>query len=114
MEPNNVAGIAKIPEIIQYAAWFVIVVVGALAAKFGIGSVGSKTATTESQITGGLVDNRAIKALADSLDDAIDEMKDMHREEIDSNRRLGELIDSLGTDVRLLNKSLIRIFEKIN
>lgn len=114
MDSTNVAGLVKIPEYIQYAAWFVITVVGALAVRFGISSTTNKTATTETQITGGMVDNRAIKALADSLDEAIDDMKDMHREEQNQNRVLGEIIQALGTDIRSLDRNIQRLFEKIH
>jgi hypothetical protein len=114
MAAESVGGISQVPEYVQYVAWTVITVVGALAVRFGWFSQVNKTPTTETQITGGMVDNRALKALMESVDDAVDEMKEMHREDMNQNRILGELLQSLGTDIRSLDRNLVRLFEKIH
>lgn len=104
--------VPQVPEFVQWTAWTIIAVVGGLAVRFGWFNAKSNPPTTTMELAGGLVDNKALKAFTESVDDAVDRYTELHEERMRHERKQMQILESLDEDVRHLTKALIRVLEK--
>lgn len=102
----------QLSELIQYAAAFLVAVIVGLATRFGWTHAKDIKPESHVEVVASAVDNRAVKALVDSIDNAVDRLAEIHEDNSRREKRQTEIIGELADDVRRLIKCLHSIAEK--
>lgn len=100
------AGAEQLPEWLNLLATFAIVVIAGVAGRFGwIKSKGTQP-TEEAEVVGAVVDVRAVKMLAETIDFALDRVAVLHDERIRADRQHLDEMRDLRKDIRELINTL--------
>lgn len=98
---------AAVADLIQWAAAFFVAVIVGLVTRLGWTKEKHTQPESQVEVIASAVDNRAIKALVESIDHAVDRMTQLHEETERRERRQIEAMDTIAKDIR----SLIRCLE---
>lgn len=100
------AGVDQIPDWLNLLATFAIMVIVGVAGRMGwVKSKGTQP-TEEAEVVGAVVDSRAVKMLAETIDFALDRINNLHDERIRYEKQHLDEMRDLRRDIRLLSESI--------
>ena len=95
-------GAEQIPEWVNLLATFVIIVIVGVTTKMGWAKAAGVKPAEEAEVVGAVVDTRAVKALSDLIEFALDRIINIHDEKIRHDKYQLEEISSLRKEIKEL------------
>lgn len=96
----------EIPTWLNWAATFVIIVIVGVAGRLGWSKAGKTQPNEEAEVVGAVVDVRAVKALAETVEFALDRVTNLHDERIRHDKQNLDEIGYLRKEIRDLVSAL--------
>lgn len=99
-------GAEQIPEWVNLLATFVIIVIAGVTTKMGWTKAAGVKPAEEAEVVGAVVDTRAVKALSDLIEFALDRIINIHDEKIRHDKYQLEEISSLRKEIKELTHAI--------
>ena len=96
----------EIPEWLNLLATFSILVIVGVVGRLGWNKTKGTQPAEEAEVVGAVVDTRAVKMLAETIDFALDRVNNLHDERIRYEKQHLDEMRDLRRDIRLLAESI--------